>query len=221
MRTANSVNMQRSTGPAQPTRKFKQTVITLAHQLCFVRLGLCAAMMLSCISAQGQGVTIWDGSVTTFTEASGADGSQPADQDRLTPAVWITRNVTQGLFNAATESGYTHFVSPADTAWAYGSLNNYASLTYTSWEGLFGGRSGGGPRSTLGNPAVLHLVSDNIYLSVTFLSWGGSLGGFSYERSTPSVPEPSIGTLALSATMAAGIIRHFGRRRRPGRLRGN
>jgi hypothetical protein len=193
--------------------QFRSPLTTLTRQICPVCLVLGAAMMLSCTIGYSQGVTVWTGPTMIFTESAGADGSQPTDQDRLTSTVWITRNVIKGLFNAATEGGYSHFLSPADTAWAYGSLNNYASLTYTNWEGWFGGLSGGGPRSTIGKPAVLHLISDNVYLSVTFLSWGGSLGGFSYERSTPLVPEPSVSLLALSAATGAGWFRHFRRRK--------
>jgi hypothetical protein len=80
---------------------------------------------------------------------------------------------------------YTHRSSPAGTEWAYGDLANYATLTYTSWEDMFGGSLGGGPHSTINRPSVVHLINDDIYLSVTMTNWGGSLGGFSYLRSTP------------------------------------
>jgi hypothetical protein len=55
----------------------------------------------------------------------------------------------------------------------------------------------GGPPSTVGINAVLHLIPDDIYLSVRFtLTSTGSGGGFSYIRSTPlNVPEPSVASL--------------------------
>ncbi len=146
---------------------------------------------------------VWTGAVTNFTMAAGANSSDPASQDRLTANVWITRNQSQGLYNAKTEASYQHFFSPADTAWAYGELSNYATLTYTNWEGMFGGTAGGGPRSTIGKAVVLHLVSDDIYLSATFTQWGGSLGGFSWSHSSPAPqitgPNPAVVT-AITVT---------------------
>ena len=146
----------------------------------------------------GQASTIWDGPLITFTEPAGGVGSNPANQDRLTPDVWLTRNITQGLFNAALEISYTSFSSPANTEWAYGSLANYATLTYTNWEGW----NGHNPPSMVGRPAVVHLITDDVYLSLEFLSWPAAGGGFSYERSTLAVPEPS--SLEL-ASVGAGV----------------
>lgn len=164
---------------------------------------LASLIVLAALSVEGS--VIWNGPTITFTEASGANGSQPADQDRMTFNVWLTRNLTQGLYNAKTESSYTHFSSPADTAWAYGSLANYASLTYNNWETW----NGHNPPSMVGQNAVLHLISDDIYLSVKFISWGGSSGGFSYQRSTPSVvPEPSAALMMLAGLAASGMVWH-------------
>ena|SRR5437867_968468 len=133
--------------------------------------------------------TIWNGSTTNFTKNAFADWTQPANQDRLTANVWLTRDTNHGLFNAKTEAAYTHLLSPADTEWAYGNLTNFASLSYSTWEAWFGGSANGGPLSTLGKDAVLHLKSDDIYLAIKFVSWGQGLnsgGGFSYVRSTPN-----------------------------------
>ena len=136
---------------------------------------------------QAQGVTLWNGPLLGFNESAGADPTLAANQDRLTPDVWLTRASSAGLFNAAAENAYARFTSPAGTEWAYGTLDNYASLTFGTWAAM----SGNNPPSMVGKSAVLHLIPDNIYLSVTFTSWGGIGGGFSYERSTPNVPEPS------------------------------
>jgi hypothetical protein len=139
---------------------------------------------------QAYSATLWDGPLTTFTEAAGADTTLPANQDRLTANVWITRGSSQGIYNKETESFYTHNSSPAGTAWAFGTLANFNSLTYTSWEQVFGGSGGGGPASLVGKDLVVHLVADDIYLSVKFVSWGSHGSGFSYQRSTAAVAQP-------------------------------
>src|SRR5437016_91524 len=87
---------------------------------------LLATFALLPVPAVVKGSTVWNGPVITFTETAGANGTQAADQDRMTSDVWLTRNVIQGLYNAATEPGYTHFSSPAGTEWAYGALANYS-----------------------------------------------------------------------------------------------
>jgi len=128
--------------------------------------------------------TIWTGPVTTFTDVAGSDPTLPANQDRLTPNVWITRGLHQGIYNAKTETGFAHFFSPADTQWADGTTANYSSLSYTDWN-TWAKNIHGGPPSTVGVNAVVHLVSDDIYLDLKFTSWGVTGGGFSYQRSTP------------------------------------
>jgi glucose/arabinose dehydrogenase len=131
---------------------------------------------------------IWNGPPFTFSKAALADWTLPQNQDRITDRVWLTRATTAGLFNIKSESSYTHNLSPADTEWAYGTTADYSTLTYEDWETWNGGQ-GGGPPSTVGRDAVLHLITDNIYIDIKFTSWGGSGGGgqFSYVRSTPPV----------------------------------
>ena len=168
----------------------------------FLRMIAIAAAITTGVTGAGAS-QIWNGPALSFAEPSGADWTDPTNQDRITAAVWITRATFSGLFNAASESFFTHHLSPADTEWAYGQLADYASLTYADWEDWFGGAIGGGPRSTIGKPAVLHLISDDIYLAVTFTSFGGNGGGFSYDRSTASIPEPSSLAIVL---LASGIL---------------
>ena len=116
----------------------------------------------------------------------------------LTPDVWITRGSSQGIYDAELESGFTHFFSPANTAWADGTLANHSSLTYADWD-TWSKIDHGGPPDTVGVQAVVHLVSDGIYLFIDFTSWGGVGGGFAYLCSTPPVvPEPSPGLLLLA-----------------------
>ena len=151
---------------------------------------------------------IWNGPLTSFTKPNFGDPALPANQDRLTSDIWLTRSASFGLYNANMEGGFSHFSSPAGTQWATGSLANYASLTYTDWNTWAKGVNPG-PPSTVGVNAVVHLVPDDIYLSVRFTSWtgGGAGGGFSYMRSTP-VPEPSTALLAIG-----GLVLLCGARR--------
>ncbi|MEO8614051.1 MAG: PQQ-dependent sugar dehydrogenase [Luteolibacter sp.] len=129
---------------------------------------------------------IWNGPTIAFSKAAGADWTLAQNQDRITGSVWLTRAGNQGIFNIKSESLFTHQLSPSRTEWATGTTANYASLTYTNWETWTGG-SGGGPPSTVGLDAVLHLLDGNIYIDIKFTSWGtsGSGGEFSYIRSTP------------------------------------
>ncbi len=149
--------------------------------------------------------TIWNGPLITYTQPS-PDPTLAANQDRLTPNVWLTREVTAGLFNAVTETVYTKPESPADTEWAVGNLADAATLTYSTWEGAGGGR----PVINLpGKQLVLHLITDDIYLSVKFTSLGRQgAGGFSYIRSTPGVaannpPSVTVTNPASGAVFAA------------------
>jgi len=160
----------------------------------------------ACFAQGAWAAQVWTGPLTTFTQAPGADPTLPASQDRLTGNVWITRATTMGLYNAETETSYTHLSSPAGTEWALGALADYAALTYSSWEGLFGGTGGGGPTAIVGNQTVVHLLADDIYLSMVLTSWPQHGGGFSYQRSTAAVPVPptvSITSPSAGATFAA------------------
>jgi hypothetical protein len=125
--------------------------------------------------------TVWDGPLITFNQPS-PDPTQATNQDRITPDVWLTRAASQGLFNAVFETNATA-LSPANTEWAFGTLTNYASLSFTNWLGMLNGAS---PITLVGQQLVLHLISDNIYISIQFTKWipKGS-GGFAYQRSTP------------------------------------
>lgn len=166
------------------------------HAVWIGALALIAAAPLKTPAA-----TVWTGPATTYSQP-GLDPAQPANQDRLTPSVWLTRAATHGLFNATTELGYSSTVSPADTEWAYGNLADYSSLTYTNWEAWHGKN----PPSMIGKPAVLHLKSEDIYLSIQFTSWGAmGGGGFAYQRSTPAVVPP-MPTVTITSPPAGAVF---------------
>lgn len=134
--------------------------------------------------------TVWTGPPITYSQP-GRIPTLPANQDRITPNVWLTRAADHGLFNAKTESTFTHFSSPADTAWANGTTANYASLTYSDWN-TWAKNINLGPPNTIGRNAVLHLISEDIYLDIKIISWpSGGTGGFVYTRSTPQAALPS------------------------------
>src|SRR3974377_2206613 len=99
-----------------------------------------------CIPLSGRAATLWTGPLITFTQGS-PYSSPPGDRDQLTPDVALTRadptgpgSGTGGIFNAVTETNFTKFFSPQGTRWAVGALSNYATLSYTDWTSVAGGR---------------------------------------------------------------------------------
>jgi hypothetical protein len=125
--------------------------------------------------------TIWTGPKITFTKTNGADWNLPANQDRITNNVWITRANTKGIFNIVTETVYKTDASPADTKWAFGTTSDIDTLKFNNWENAIAGN----PLSMINRDMVLYLITDSVYIDIKFTSWtsGGAGGGFSYERS--------------------------------------
>jgi hypothetical protein len=158
---------------------------------------------------QAPGAEIWNGPSINFTNQVGSDPTLPANQDRLTLNVWLTRGFTRGLYNAAAETSFSS-LSPVGTEWAYGALSDYAALNYQNWQ-AWNGKS---PPSMVGQNAVLHLIPDDVYLAIRFTSWNMGGGGFSYTRSTSPVPEPPAALMMLAGTSALAGLRFYGRRRR-------
>jgi len=135
------------------------------------------------VASLSRAATVWTGPLITYDQPA-PDPTQATNQDRITPNVWLTRAASKGLFNAFSETNATS-LSPADTEWAFGTLDNYASLHYTNWLAWLNGQS---PTTLVGQQAVVHLISEDIYISIQFTLWVpmGS-GGFAYQRSTPAL----------------------------------
>jgi hypothetical protein len=143
-------------------------------------------LLMSGLAQKTSASTLWTGANTNFTQS----GSNFVDV--LVPgAVSLCRNVTQWLFNPAGGDQGPAAGTPTDTEWAFGTLANYASLGYQSFDSLRNG-----DLSTLlpGNPMVVHLINEDIYLSLTFSVWPQHGGFFAYTRSTPNsiAPAPSV-----------------------------
>jgi hypothetical protein len=128
------------------------------------------------------GREIWSGRDVYFQKVDFADWNLAENQDRITPAVWITRKNDHGIFNIAQETGYVTDASPADTEWATGNAADWASLTFQPWQVW----AQNYPPRTIGADACVHLISEDIYIDIRFDSWtqGAQGGGFAYFRAT-------------------------------------
>ncbi len=134
-------------------------------------------------ASMGHAQNVWDGPMISYNQPT-PDPTQVSNQDRITPDVWFTRAKMKGLFNAFSETS-AGTLSPSNTVWAFGSITNYSSLTYTNWLALLNGNS---PVTLIGQPMVVYLPADNIYFSILITNWAaGGGGGFGYLRSTPVV----------------------------------
>lgn len=134
--------------------------------------------------------TIWDGPTMSFTKVDYANQNLEANQDRITPNVWLTRGADNVLFNVVSQTAApsSGFNSPLDTEWAEGTTANFNQLTYTDFK-TSAPLAGNGKRKVIqmvDKDYVLHLISDNIYIDIKITSWtsGQAGGGFSYQRST-------------------------------------
>ena len=127
------------------------------------------------------GPNIWSGPSITFVKESGADTTDPANQDAITDLVILTRGLQGALFNVVTESS-AGGSSPEGTEWAKGTTDDLDTLEFKSLKPAADNELKNVPDENF----VLHLIEEDIYIDLTFISWenGGSGGGFAYERST-------------------------------------
>lgn len=125
---------------------------------------------------------VWTGETITFAKEAGDDPAEEANQDRITDNVWITRGNTGGqIYNAAVETSSDQIMSPVDTEWAIGTIDNIDDLDFKPFR-----EAVDKPKNIIGTDLVMHLTTDNIYISLKITSWdeGRTNGGFAYERST-------------------------------------
>lgn len=187
------------------------------------------SLLATLITTATPAATIWNGPIITYSQP-GTDPTQAANQDRLTPNVWLTRANHDRLFNAVTETFCSRGISPTDTEWASGTLANHASLTYHDFSTWVDGLGSGHVNPKILNvDAVLHLKSEDIYLSIKFTGWGAfGSGHFTYQRSTaaPAPPVPTVNltsptngqvfvapatvTLTANATVSGGSVTNVG-----------
>ena len=162
-----------------------------------VLLLLAVMVVADCLEAAP---VVWSGLDVSFTKENGVPATDPAAQDMITPNVIITRGNVRGIFNIAVETSFNAAVSPTDTEWAFPNNNAGKDIAATNWEDLqfdlwvdaFGGQNFPGPGGTVGEPAVVHLITDDIYLDITFTSWSegaGGGGGFAYDRAANPIPD--------------------------------
>jgi len=114
----------------------------------------------------------------TFIKQDGADPTDAANQDRITDNVWITRGNTGGqIYNARINTAADKALSPVDTEWALGTVDELESLTFDTFRNTIQ------PKDGVGKDLVLHLITDDIYLNVRFTAWtANKQGGFAYLR---------------------------------------
>jgi parallel beta-helix repeat protein len=102
--------------------------------------------------------------------------------DNISDAVHLTRGNTQGIYNAVTETHYTHYSSPDDTQWSdiYETPQaDPVNLSYADWEDAVDAN----PPDMVGNVIYMHIISENRFFQMNFTSWQeGGGGGFSYTR---------------------------------------
>jgi Dockerin type I domain len=172
--------------------------VVVSARCSFVLFGACV-----CFASSADALpVIWTGPSTTFSKIGTDDPTLAANQDRLSPNVWLTRGSSEGMFNIAPghELNYVRFTSPADTQWATDVMianvgknitaTNWQNLTFTDWAPAYGGPGFALAGNITTHNAVMHLVTDDIYLNLLFTQFNSS-GDFTYARSSPAAPSPT------------------------------
>ncbi|MGB1074300.1 MAG: hypothetical protein ACPGYZ_09400, partial [Flavobacteriales bacterium] len=108
-----------------------------------------------------------------------------SEQDAITPNVTIARGTGQGLYNAATQSGWDwDLQGPEGTYWKWGATS--VPGIYMNWRSAVNQD----PPSAVGNTLSLWIPEGNLFFDVEMHSWTccGNGGGFSYTRTLVSEP---------------------------------
>ena len=179
--------------------------------------------VLALTASMGQAATLWTGPNIGFFHQQGG----PSDQ--IISTVALSRNANGPLFNtAAGETASNFTTSPIDTLWAFGTLANFSTLTYTTFPAIRAGAGFNLSAALLNKPMVVHLLNEDIYVAVTFTNWTQNglftgVGSFGYTRSTaPSASPPTVSitsptnnstfvapasvNLAANATVSGGTV---------------
>src|SRR6266436_4447480 len=98
--------------PRRASRKGNPRMIR-RYQLLLL-LGIVAAGLVADVRSAGA-TEVWMGRTFGFSKAPGANPTLPANQDRISPLVWITRGSTMGIYNIKQEASYVHNLSPKGT----------------------------------------------------------------------------------------------------------
>lgn len=193
----------------------------MAQPHCATRLGLLLLFALALsinLSAGAYAVpVVWTGPTLEFTKTgvNPGDVNDPANQDRMTSNVWLTRASSQGMINIAKEASYdgSLHTSPADTLWATDlvpgngattiAATNWQQLTFTTWADAYEGPSSLLIGNITTHNAVVHLVTDDIYLDLIFTGFNSG-GSFTYERSTGVAPPSTTGDYNHNNAVDAG-----------------
>lgn len=163
-------------------------------------LGIATALLTVGMSTS-RASTIWNGPTISFTHTD-----ENGLSDQITSGVAFDRSSDGlGLYNSVTESGATAGISPADTEWAVGTLDQYDSPSYSPCPL----EQGNYPPGYIGTTFVVHLISEDIYFELTLTDWEGSGGSpgktFSYTRTTAGVVAPPTPTVTVT-NPASGAV---------------
>jgi hypothetical protein len=175
------------------------------------------SILIFAIARSTPAATLWTGPNITFTQSA----TTPKDV-LISGAVSLTRAGNHWLYNPDGGDTGPAVGTPSDTLWAFGTLANYASLSYQTFDSY---RNGNLSAVLLPNkPMVVHLVNEDIYLALTFTAWPAGGGFFAYTRSTPAAvaPTPTVAitnpassavfaapanvTIAANASVSAGSV---------------
>lgn len=133
------------------------------------------------LKAGQTGPVIWNAGSYTFQKTS------PGQKDEIAAGTHLTRGYNGFIYNAVTQSGPTSSGEVCSAVvenveWAYGNINDWASLTYSGTPEFIPNCQ---PPYIINIPMVLHLKKENIYLQLTFTYWqSGGGGNFTYTRTT-------------------------------------
>ena len=159
----------------------------------FLKLGIFIGVAIANRAAHAV-PTIWTGPTTNFAQTAVPLGSPPVADVLIPGHVSLARNGNHWLYNTNVDLFGAQAGTPSDTEWAFGVLNNFASLTYQSFDSFRNFDLSGVLLN--GGPMVVHLINEDIYLSVHFTAWPHGGGLIAYTRSTPAVvvtpPTPSV-----------------------------